>query len=137
MNHVQQPAPDFLTLLWVLYQTILLWYKGVTANTTQSINPIEVIPNHIQPPMTQEPKIDLPPPAKKDTIPVPGKMDRETMKRKGLCFKCQKPGHKFFDCPEEGDKEKEKPDVQRMIQEDRNGLLKNLLDQDPEKTPRD
>ncbi|KAJ8077892.1 hypothetical protein PM082_002333 [Marasmius tenuissimus] len=42
------------------------------------------------------------------TTPHPNAMDIDAMKKKGLCYKCKKQGHRFFKCPEGKGKEKDR-----------------------------
>jgi len=69
--------------------------------------------------------------AKKEAaISDPNAMDIDAMKKKGLCYKCKKPGHRFFECPEGKGKEKERFNVREMTKDEKKDLLKELMDQD-------
>ena len=51
---------------------------------------------------------------------------REEAKAKGLCYKCKKPGHRFFECPEKKSYTTRKVDVRAMSQEERAELMEQL-----------
>ena len=51
---------------------------------------------------------------------------REDARAKGLCYKCKKPGHRFFECPEKKVYATRKVDVQTMSGEERAELLAQL-----------
>ena len=51
---------------------------------------------------------------------------REEAKAKGLCYKCKKPGHQFFECPEKKPYTTRKVDVRAMSQEERTELMQQL-----------
>jgi len=51
---------------------------------------------------------------------------REDARAKGLCYKCKKPGHRFFECPEKKVYTTRKVDVQTMTGEERAKLLAQL-----------
>ena len=64
------------------------------------------------------------------TTPDPNAMDIDAMKKKGLCYKCKKFGHRFFECPEGKGKEKDRFNVREMSKDDKKDLLKELLNED-------
>ena len=51
---------------------------------------------------------------------------REEAKAKGLCYKCKKPGHRFFKCLKKKVYTTRKVDVQTMIKEERMELMEQL-----------
>ena len=51
---------------------------------------------------------------------------REEARTKGLCYKCKKPGHRFFECPEKKQYATRKVDVRAMNQEERDELMQQL-----------
>ena len=51
---------------------------------------------------------------------------REDARAKGLCYKCKKPGHRFFECPEKKTYATRKVDVRAMTEEERAELLAQL-----------
>ena len=51
---------------------------------------------------------------------------REEAKAKGLCYKCKKPGHQFFECPEKKPYTTRKVDVREMTKEERMELMEQL-----------
>ena len=51
---------------------------------------------------------------------------REDARAKGLCFKCKKPGHRFFECPEKKPYATRKVDVREMTKEERMELMEQL-----------
>ena len=51
---------------------------------------------------------------------------REEAKAKGLCYKCKKPRHQNFECPEKKTYATRKVDVQAMTGEERAELLAQL-----------
>ena len=51
---------------------------------------------------------------------------REEAKAKGLCYKCKKPGHRFFKCPEKKPYTTRKVDVRAMTKEERMELMEQL-----------
>ena len=62
--------------------------------------------------------------------PDPNAMDIDAMKKKGLCYRCKKPGHRFFECPEGKEKERERFNVREMTQEQRKELMDELMKED-------
>ena len=51
---------------------------------------------------------------------------REEAKAKGLCYKCKKPGHRFFECPEKKTYTTRRVDIQQMTKEERMELFEQL-----------
>ena len=51
---------------------------------------------------------------------------KEEARAKGLCFKCKKPGHRFFECPEKKPYTTRKMDVRAMTKEERMELMEQL-----------
>ena len=51
---------------------------------------------------------------------------REDARAKGLCFKCKKPGHRFFECPEKKPYATRKVDIREMTKEERMELMEQL-----------
>ena len=92
-------------------------------------NTVQSAPKARYEPRRDSPKAPAPPNnsfVRRDPNAMDVDATREDAKAKGLCYKCKKPGHRFFECPEKKVYATRKVDVRAMTGEERAELLAQL-----------